>query len=93
MPLLARAVELKKDVPAFHNNLGMALEHTGHFSAAAAAYGGALTANADYDKARRNLARVEIVKEDPKEPFDIEAAAKRFVEDAEARRGETIVTP
>ena len=35
LPLLAKAVELRQGVPAFHNNLGMALEHTGRFKAAA----------------------------------------------------------
>jgi len=82
LPLLARAVELGKDVASFHNNLGMALEHTGRFSAAAAEYTGALTADPAYQKAKLNLARVEKVKEDPKEPFDLEAAAKSVVEPA-----------
>jgi tetratricopeptide (TPR) repeat protein len=63
LPLFAKAVELRKDVPAFHNNLGMALEHTGRFKDAATAYGGALTADHGYDKAKQNLARVELVKE------------------------------
>ena len=86
LPLLARAVELRKDVAAFHNNLGMALEHTSHFSAAATAYSGALEADPGYEKARKNLARVEQVKESPKEPFDLEATAKRAVEESEASR-------
>ena len=72
LPLLAKAVELKKDVPAFHNNLGMALEHTGRFGAAATAYTGALTADPTYEKAKQNLTRVEAVKKDFEEPFDIE---------------------
>ena len=59
LPLLARAVELKPEVPAFHNNLGMALEHTGRFGEAATAYEGALAADPGYDKATRNLARIE----------------------------------
>ena len=80
LPLLAGAVGLGKDVAAFHNNLGMALEHTGRFSAAAAEYTGALTADPAYDKAKLNLARVEKVKEDPKEPFDLEAAARTVTE-------------
>jgi tetratricopeptide (TPR) repeat protein len=62
VPLLTKAVELKKDVPAFHNNLGMALEHTGDFAGAAAAYKGALAADAGYAKAQQNLARVESVR-------------------------------
>jgi tetratricopeptide (TPR) repeat protein len=67
LPLLARAVELRQEVPAFHNNLGMALEHTGRFKAAAAAYKAALTADPGYDKAKRNLARVEAVHGDSDE--------------------------
>jgi tetratricopeptide (TPR) repeat protein len=61
LPLLTRAVELRRDVPAFHNNLGMALEHTGRFTEAATAYKGALAADPGYEKAKRNLARVEAV--------------------------------
>ena len=68
-PLLANAVELQKDVPEFHNNLGMALEHTGRFTAAATAYTDALTADPSYEKAKLNLARVEAVKRGPEEPF------------------------
>jgi tetratricopeptide (TPR) repeat protein len=72
LPLLAKAVELKKDVAAFHNNLGMALEHTGRFGAAATAYAGALTADPAYDKAKQNLTRVEAVKKEFEEPFELE---------------------
>ena len=64
LPLLAKAVELRQDVPVFHNNLGMALEHTGRFKAAAAAYQAAWPPIPDYDKAKQNLARVEAVKSD-----------------------------
>jgi protein O-GlcNAc transferase len=64
LPLFTKAVELKKDVPAFHNNLGMALEHTGRFGDAAAAYRGALTADPGYEKAKKNLARVETIAAD-----------------------------
>ena len=80
LPLLAKAVELRQDVPAFHNNLGMALEHTGRFKAAATAYKAALTADPGYDKAKRNLARVEAVQGDSEEtkiPRDGEAT-RRF---------------
>lgn len=74
LPLFAKAVELRKDVPAFHNNLGMALEHTGRFKDAATAYAGALTAHPGYDKAKQNLARVELVKEDRLQPSAVRAA-------------------
>ena len=61
MPLFEKAVELKKEVPAFHNNLGMALEHLGRYSDAAAAYSGALSVDPGYEKAKKNLSRVEAV--------------------------------
>ena len=67
--LLAGAVELRKDVPEFHNNLGMALELTGRFTAAATSYNDALTVNPNYDKAKQNLARVEAVKSGPEDTF------------------------
>jgi Flp pilus assembly protein TadD len=80
VPVLARAVELRKDVPTFHNNLGMALEQTGRFTAAATAYNGALAADPGYTKAQKNLERVAAVKVVGEEEFDLEAAAKSFVE-------------
>ena len=70
MPLLLKAVDLRKDVAAFHNNLGMALEHTGRFTDAAAAYNGALSADPGYEKAKQNLARVEAVKVNEDESDD-----------------------
>jgi len=65
VPFLTQAVELRKDVAVFSNNLGMALEHTGKFQDAAASYRVALTAEPSNEKAKRNLARVEQVKEAP----------------------------
>ena len=76
LPLLAAAVKLRKDVPEFHNNLGMALEHTGRYRAAATAYGDALTADAGYEKAKQNLARVERVESGPDEPLPVDRAAQ-----------------
>jgi tetratricopeptide (TPR) repeat protein len=73
---LAKAVETKDNVAAFHNNLGMALEHSGRFVAAATAYKGALEADPNYGKAKQNLARVEAVKSGPEEPFDLAALAR-----------------
>jgi tetratricopeptide (TPR) repeat protein len=80
LPLLARAVELRQNVPAFQNNLGMALEHTGRFKAAAAAYKAAVTADPGYDKAKRNLARVESVQGNSEEPVDVGSPANGVVE-------------
>jgi tetratricopeptide (TPR) repeat protein len=65
VPFLTRAVELRKDVAVFSNNLGMALEHTGKFQDAAASYRFAVSAEPSNDKAKRNLARVENIKDAP----------------------------
>jgi Flp pilus assembly protein TadD len=81
LPLLAKAVVLRKDIAVFHNNLGMALEHTGRFMAAATEYRGALQADPNYEKAQQNLARVEAVKVDSEESFDLEATATPAVEE------------
>ena len=78
---LAKAVQMNENVAAFHNNLGMALEHQGRFVAAATAYKGALTADPGYKKAKQNLVRVEAVKAGPEEPFDLAAVARGTDED------------
>ena len=83
LPLFAQAVELRKEVPEFHNNLGMALEHTGRFKAAATAYGGALTADSRYEKAKQNLARVEAVQSGPEESFEFGQTKPESVDAAE----------
>jgi tetratricopeptide (TPR) repeat protein len=92
-PLLAKAVELRKDIAIFHNNLGMALEHTRRFAAAATAYNGALAADPGYEKAQRNLARVEAVKVGHEEPFDLAAEAAGAVETKESPIETAPMTP
>ena len=87
---LARAVELKKDVATFRNNLGMALEHTGRFTAAAVEYSSALQADPNYEKAKVNLSRVQLVKVNGEEPFDLEATASRFVEQTKVSVAEPV---
>ena len=62
VPLLQRAVEVRRHVAEFHNNLGLALEHTGSFRAAAEAYSDALLVDPRYEPAKQNLQRVEAVK-------------------------------
>jgi tetratricopeptide (TPR) repeat protein len=89
LPYLAKAVMMKENVAAFHNNLGMALEHQGRFVAAATAYQGALTADPGYKKATQNLARVEAVKSGPEEPFDLAAVARGTDEDRKVATDET----
>ena len=61
LPPLARAVELDGEVAVFRNNLGMALENTGHFRAAEEAYKAAVTIDESYEKAYDNFDRVESV--------------------------------
>ena len=79
LPALARAVELRKDVPVFYNNLGMALEHAGQFSAAADAYGFAASLDASNTRATTNHDRVAAVKDDPAlPPVDLTALARAF---------------
>lgn len=80
LPLLSRAVQLDKTVPVFSNNLGMALERTKHFKAAVDAYQGAVDADPTFEKAKRNLERVQAVKTTGEESFDLNETAKRFVE-------------
>lgn len=59
---LSRAVELS-NAPVFRNSLGLALERSGHFTAAAEAYTSALSADSSYTKARTNLTRVSALTE------------------------------
>jgi tetratricopeptide (TPR) repeat protein len=86
---LAKAVQMNENVAAFHNNLGMALEHEGRFVAAASAYKGALTADPGYKKAKQNLVRVEAVKAGPEEPFDLAAVARGTDEDRKVGSDDT----
>ncbi len=76
---IARAIELEKNVAIFHNSLGTALEKTGHYTAAAEAYRGALAVEGTYGPAATNLARVEQLKEDPATPpVDLAAVVQKF---------------
>jgi len=76
---LARAGQLRDDLAVVRNNLGMALELTGHFGQAAQAYQDALTIDAEYHKAAENLERVSAVEGGPgQEPIDLELAAQEF---------------
>ncbi len=82
LPPLARASELRPDVPVFQNNLGIALERSGHYQAASQAYQGALVADASYNRAAANLARVEGRRDDPGvTPVSVADLARRFQED------------
>ncbi len=79
LPALARATELRKDVPVFYNNLGMALEHDGHYAAAAEAYGFAVSLDGSNTKAVQNHTRALTVRDDPAIPaVDLTALARDF---------------
>jgi Flp pilus assembly protein TadD len=76
---LARAGQLRDDLAVVRNNLGIALELTGHFDQAAQAYRDALTIDAGYQKAAENLERVSAVQGGPgQEPIDLDRAAQEF---------------
>lgn len=78
---LARAVKLS-DVAVFQNNLGMALERTGHFGLAVDAYDAACTLDGSYGKALANRDRLSIVMQDPSiSPVDLAVAAQSFVDE------------
>lgn len=86
LPPLARAVELRPEAPAFANNLGVALERTGHAGAASEAYRAALKADSTYSKASRSLARVEAVSDSSTELVDVGALAAAYKQQLETER-------
>jgi Flp pilus assembly protein TadD len=62
LPVLQKAVSLRKSAAVFHNNLGMALEHTGNIKGAAAEYRTARIVDPGDERSKENLSRVEGVK-------------------------------
>src|SRR5712691_3183245 len=77
---LARATQLAPEVATFQNNLGIALERTGHVTAAAQAYQAAIVAVSTYGKASASLARVQQLKEDPSiPPVDLTSLVGKFM--------------
>jgi len=77
---LARATELRPTSPVFQNNLGTALEASGHRIAAVVAYGAALAADSTYGKARIGLERTSALDESvPDAPIDVDQVAREFV--------------
>jgi tetratricopeptide (TPR) repeat protein len=88
LPPLARAVELRSDAPVFQNNLGVALERTGHPAAAAEAYRAALKSDSTYKKASISLARVEGKMSDSTvvDSVDLGALAQSFNDEIQAAR-------
>jgi predicted Zn-dependent protease len=89
---LARATEIRPEAPVFQNNLGMALERTGHYTAAAIAYRAALTSDSTYRRATVSLARVEGLTEEPTlTAVDLPAIAANFAIDMRNRAQPTVV--
>ena len=86
LPPLARAVELRPDAPAFANNLGVALERTGHAGAAAEAYRAALEADSTYSKASKSLARVETTSDTSTDLVDVGMLAAAYKQQLESER-------
>ena len=76
---LARAVELRGNVPVFQNNFATALERAGHFVSARDAYQAALTADSTYAKAAIGLERVNAHgAESDSTTVDIAALSREF---------------
>lgn len=81
MPL-ARAVQLRDDIAAIHNNLGAALEKRGAYRAAEEAYRHAASLMPPSEKAAVSLTRVSGLVEDPQDtPMDLAVMARRFTEE------------
>jgi Flp pilus assembly protein TadD len=93
LPALARATELRKDVAVFFNNLGMALECTGHFRGAEEAYTLAVSLEGASPKAIANRDRVAGVKEQPGlVPADLVVLARAFEAEVGSWRGSPVAT-
>lgn len=76
---LAKAARLNTEVACIQNNLGVALERTGHYTAAAAAFEMALAADDSYEKADASLDRVSGLTEATNQPaVDLAALADGF---------------
>jgi len=76
---LAKAASLHRTAACIHNNLGIALERTGHYAAADEAYARALDADPAYAKADASRVRVVALVEAPgTEPVNLESLAASF---------------
>jgi superkiller protein 3 len=90
---LSRAVELRSTAPAFQSNLGNALERSGYFTAARAAYQAALTADSDYVKAQAGLTRVTgRVDQDGEGEVDLGALSREFQSQIAQWQDSTVVS-
>ena len=76
---LAKAARLNTEVACIQNNLGVALERTGHYTAAAAAFEMALAADDSYEKADESLDRVSgLTESNDQQAVDLAALADGF---------------
>lgn len=78
LPPLARAQELRNDIPVIQNNLGLALEKSGYQSAARTCYAKAVGLDSTYDKAAENRDRLQNVQPDQPQDPDLAALADSF---------------
>jgi tetratricopeptide (TPR) repeat protein len=93
---LARAVQLRPGAPVFQNNLGIALERTGHIGMAREAFLAAIAADSSYAKARVSLERVQGIEDDPSMlPVELSVLADAFEREVQQWREErmAVVTP
>ena len=93
---LARAVQLRPGSPIFQNNLGIALEGTGHIGAAREAFLAAIAADSGYAKAQVSVKRVEGLEDDPTiAPVELEVLADAFEREVQRWREErmAVVVP
>jgi superkiller protein 3 len=91
---LACAVSLRDDVAVFHNNLGVALERTGHALGAAEAYARALEIDRAHPTAAHSLARVEDAPSDPRAArADLPALAAAFRRAVGSQPADTSAAP
>lgn len=93
LPPLARAVQLRPKTAVFQNNLGVALERTGHLHEAAEAYRAALEVDADHERARLSLTRVEErLAAGDWPPIDLQSMAGLFADEIAFWREQKLVT-
>ncbi len=93
LPPLARATELRGNVPVFQNNLGTALERSGHIVAAREAYEAALGADSTYGKASAALERVNARGVEPDTvSVDLSALSQEFQTAVEQWRARAVTT-
>lgn len=85
---LARATELQPNVAVFQNNLGVALERSGHFGQSVEAFRAALVADSMYAKARVSLERLSRVQASEEEKLVLSEIATAFQDEVERWKGE-----